>query len=172
MLELEKTFLVKKIPELAGCSCKEIFDIYIPVSGHQSRLRIRKNGNTYEITKKYPVKSGDASKQIEETVSLTEEEFGVLLKIDGKKIRKMRYMYEFDGRMCELDVFLDELKGLVLVDFEFENLQEMKKFKMPAFCLADVTQENFVSGGRLCGKKYADIEGELKRFGYNCDLVF
>ena len=38
---------------------------------------------------------------------------------------------------------------------------------MPDFCLADVTQEEFVAGGALCGKKYPDIEQKLAAFGYS-----
>lgn len=37
---------------------------------------------------------------------------------------------------------------------------------MPDFCLAEVTEEDFVAGGVICGKSYADIESELARFGY------
>ena len=52
------------------------------------------------------------------------------------------------------------------VDFEFETEEEKEKFEMPEFCLADVTQENFIAGGMLAGKKYKDIEKELERFEY------
>ena len=37
---------------------------------------------------------------------------------------------------------------------------------MPDFCLAEVTQETFFAGGIVCGKKYDDLEADLKRFHY------
>jgi hypothetical protein len=37
---------------------------------------------------------------------------------------------------------------------------------MPDFCLTDVTQELFVAGGVVCGKKYADLESDLQKFNY------
>ena len=37
---------------------------------------------------------------------------------------------------------------------------------MPDFCLADVTEEIFIAGGMLGGKKYKDIEIDLKKFNY------
>ena len=37
---------------------------------------------------------------------------------------------------------------------------------MPNFCLAEVTHEEFLAGGMLCGKSYADIRESLKRLGY------
>ena len=37
---------------------------------------------------------------------------------------------------------------------------------MPDFCLADVTQEVFIAGGMLCGKKYESIRVPLEHLGY------
>ena len=43
MIELEKTYLVKKLPEgLKDCKFKEIIDVYIPESSELPTLRIRK----------------------------------------------------------------------------------------------------------------------------------
>jgi len=37
----------------------------------------------------------------------------------------------------------------VLVEFEFDTREEKAAFKMPWFCLADVTKEDFVAGAAL-----------------------
>ena len=37
---------------------------------------------------------------------------------------------------------------------------------MPDFCLAEVTQEEFIAGGMLCGKSFEDIKDKLEKFGY------
>ena len=167
MKELERTFLVKLIPDdLHMNKSKEIIDIYIPASSEHPVLRIRKYGNKYEMTKKQPV-NGDASEQEEQTIKLTEHEFNELIKLGGKKVRKMRYYYEHNRRIAEFDVFQDALKGLVLVDFEFENNEQKAVFPMPDFCLVDVTHEEFIAGGKLCGKVYEDIENQLRLFKYN-----
>ena len=129
-------------------------------------LRIRKNGDYYEITKKEPI-DDDPSHQKEETTTLTAEEFEELSgKLEGKRLRKIRYFYPFQGHTAEIDVFQDELNGLILVDFEFNSLEEKNSFSMPDFCLVDVTSEEFIAGGMLCGKNYEDIEEELKKFDY------
>ena len=62
------------------------------------------------------------------------------------------------------------LLGLVLIDFEFKNELEKESFKIPAVCLADVTQESFIAGGKLAGKKFEDISSELFKFGYTAIL--
>ena len=167
MIELERTFLAKYLPEgLKNCKSKEIIDIYIPKSQVHPKIRIRKNGDKYEMTKKQPIHDHDKSKQKEQTIILTEEEFKELSKLDGKRVRKIRYFYEFNGNIAEFDVFQDELKGLVLVDFEFEDENAKDKFVMPDFCLIDITNEEFIAGGMLCGKSYKDIEEKLKKFNY------
>lgn len=167
MIEIEKTYLVGEIPQgLENCDFKEMVDVYFPASSDHPRLRIRKNGDKFEMTKKCPVVEGDASCQKEHTIPLTQEEFDVLSGVEGKKVRKMRYDYDFDGMKCEIDVFQDDLEGLVVVDFEFEVDDEKNSFEMPDFCLADVTQEEFVAGGMVCGKCYEDIEKDLEKFDY------
>jgi len=166
-LELEKTFLAKFLPPGLEKSRKDdLLDVYVPATAHHPVLRIRKKGGKLEITKKQPAKDGDASEQHEHTIPLTEAEFDALSKIDGKRLHKHRYYYEWNGRTAEVDVFQDDLAGLVLVDFEFSSPEEKAAFEAPDFCLADVTQETFLAGGMLCGKKYTDIENDLKKFGY------
>lgn len=167
MIELEKTYLAKYLPEgLKKCESKEILDIYLPTSSRHPNLRIRKNGEKYEITKKTPIK-GDASQQKEETTTLTEGEFEELnSRLEGKRTHKIRYRYPWQGNIAEIDVFQGELKGLVLVDFEFSSEEEKNKFQMSDFCLVEVTHKEFTAGGMLCGKSYEDIDEELKKLGY------
>lgn len=167
MIELEKTYLAKHLPsDLKNCKYKEIIDIYIPRESEHPKLRIRKNGDKFEMTKKEPINESDASKQTEQTIFLTESEFNSLSKLRGKKVEKIRYYYPFNGRTAEIDVFQGKLKGLVLIDFEFEAEEDKTAFEMPDFCLADVTQEKFSAGGMLCGKSYKDIKEELKKYNY------
>jgi CYTH domain-containing protein len=164
MIEIERTFLVRELPpDLKDCKSVEIVDIYIPGSAEHPKIRIRRTGNVYELTKKEPV-GEDASHQTEHTISLTKEEFEELSKLNGKRLRKIRYYYPFEGRIAEIDVFQEELSGLVVADFEFKTREERDSFNPPGFCLADITQESFIAGGRLCGKSYQDIRSELERF--------
>ncbi len=169
MIELEKTYLAKKFPDgLVNCDFKEIIDVYIPKSSEHPKIRLRKNGDKFELTKKEPVSEGDASCQKEQTIVLTEDEFNAFnQQLDGKRVRKMRYYYDYNGQKAEFDVFQDDLLGLVIVDFEFSSLDEKGAFQMPDFCLVDITQEIFAAGGMICGKKYEDIEEYLNEFGYS-----
>lgn len=167
VIELERTFLAKEIPDgLKNCKFKEVIDIYIPKSSEHPKLRIRKNGNKYEATKKEPVDEADKTVLREQTIGLTEAEFETLRKLEGKVVHKIRYDYDYKSNTAEVDVFQGALKGLVVVDFEFDNEDEKNKFEMPEFCLIDIKNEVFIAGGMICGKSYEDVEKELNRFGY------
>lgn len=141
-------------------------DIYIPELSEHPTLRIRKSGEKYEITKKQPVYGNDSSHQLETTITLTKEEYGDLNLVKGKRVSKNRYIYKDVKYTYEIDVFQEELKGLILVDVEFGSNEEKAKFVHPDWMLADVTQEKFIAGGMLCGKSYKDIANELKKFKY------
>ena len=83
-VELERTFLLKKIPKgLKNCKSIEILDIYIPRSVEHPILRIRKKGNVFEMTKKSPVEN-DSSEQREQTIPLSEKEFSELSALEGR----------------------------------------------------------------------------------------
>ncbi|HAT74307.1 MAG: hypothetical protein US30_C0002G0041 [Candidatus Moranbacteria bacterium GW2011_GWF2_36_839] len=167
MIELEKTYLAKNIPaNIKKSKWREVIDIYIPKSSDHPVLRIRKNGDSFEMTKKTPISDNDKSVQKEQTISLSEKEFEVLKKTEGRKIFKKRYYYDYNKNIAEIDIFKEGLSGLVLIDFEFKNKKEKDRFKMPEFCLVEVTQEEFIAGGMLCGKKYKDIEKNLNKLKY------
>jgi len=167
MRELERTFVAKYVPQgIESFECKEIIDIYIPKGSRHPVLRLRKNGEKYEMTKKEPVKEGDASHMNEQTITLTREEFDALKHIHGKIAHKFRYRYPFGQHTAEIDVFQEALEGLVIVDFEFNSIEEKDAFRMPEFCLAEVTQEEALAGGMLCGKSYEEIGPVLKKYGY------
>lgn len=161
-IEIEKTFLVKKIPDLQNIQPKKIIDLYFPVKAIHPNLRVRKNGTKYEITKK--IKPGaSASVHEESTIDITEDEFNAFLNADSKKVEKDRYVLDINNKKVEIDVFQDKLKGLVLADFEFDNKEELENFKFPDFCLIDVTEEEFIAGGMLAGKSFEDISEQLNQ---------
>lgn len=165
-VELERTFLLRKLPkDIKGCKSAEILDVYFPTTMPHPILRLRKKGNRLVLTKKAPIKN-DSSRQGEQTITLSKEEFLELSSLPGKRVRKIRYYYSIDGYLAEIDIFLDDLKGLVLVDFEFSSIKEKERFSMPDFCLVDVTQEDSIAGGFLAGRKYSDIESFLKKYNY------
>lgn len=165
--ELELTYLAKELPaDLATKPNKQLVDVYYPSEDAHPLLRIRQKGDSYEITKKVMANGTDSSHMLEHTIKLTRQEFDALTAAPGKRVAKRRYDYEYQGRKAEIDVFEGELSGLVVVDFEFADRDDQLAFQTPDFCLADVTQEAFIAGGKLAGKSLADIQDDLDRYNY------
>lgn len=168
-IEYELTYLIRDFPpEIRGLNPKHLIDIYVPEDlAVHPHLRLRQKGKDYEITKKQPIDDADVSKQTEITIPLDEEEFRTLALSSKRTVSKDRYKIVIDGYPAEVDVFSGPLKGLVLIDFEFVDDATKAAFKMPDVCLADVTQEEFIAGGFLAGRSYADIASQLDKYGYN-----
>ncbi len=161
-LEREYTFLMTKLPaNLGEFPSKIIEDDFIPASSNHPQLRIRRNGDSYVITKKSPETNGDSSRMIEHTIELSFEEYTALNQLPGKRLKKRRFAYQIDEYTAEVDVYLNNLEGLVLIDFEFSSDQAMADFIKPSFVGADITQDSLLAGGMLCGKAYTDIESYL-----------
>ncbi|MCK9438599.1 MAG: CYTH domain-containing protein [Patescibacteria group bacterium] len=166
-LEIEKTYLIKYIPkDLFKYRSKDIEDLYIPKEAKHARLRIRKNGDYFVITKKIPVKNENASFHSEFNLEITEQEFNALHGSNCNTIKKTRFYYPYQKMVAEIDIFKGRHKGLVLVDFEFKNKSELIKFEAPDFCLADVTEEDFTAGGVLCKNSFSKLSPYLKKFNY------
>lgn len=167
-IELERTFLAKELPPNLGTSPqKQMLDIYLPSTADHPTLRIRKIGDKREITKKEPVSMGDRTILEEHTIPLREDEYIELSQVPGKRVQKTRYYYTENGRVYEIGVFEEDLKGLVLIDVEFKSVEDMRAFTPPAWILAELKETNFLAGGVLCGKKYSDIENKLTEYGYS-----
>lgn len=167
MIELERTFLAKYLPkDIENFKQKKIIDVYVPHDVPHPIIRIRKNGERMEITKKLDIEGADLSEKQEETIPLTEAEYKALMKLEGKRIEKIRYYYPFENITAEFDVFGGELTGLVEIDFEFDRKEDLEAFIPPDYCLVDVTDDDAFAGGMLAGKKYKDLESLLMKHQY------
>jgi adenylate cyclase len=165
--EYELGYLARSFPEgLKDCKHAVIEDIYFPGDVVHPKIRIRRKGDKYEFTKKTVIDPNDMGQQREENVTLTAKEYQALSKGNGKAVSKVRYFMPYQGYTAEIDVFTGTLEGLVIVEVEFETLEEKAVFVMPDFCLVDVTQEEGIAGGMLAGKSFTDVQDILGRYGY------
>lgn len=158
MIEIERTFTVKKIPQnLKKFKSEEIKQGYI-VSA-DSMIRLRQVGSKFELTKKFRISQSDFSRHQETTVELTKEEFEKLWTLVDGFVEKTRYFIPIGGKLvAELDVFEGDLKGLVIVDVEFDTAEEMVRFKPLDWFGKDITQQEETANKFLAGKKYAEVE--------------
>ena len=134
-MEIERKYLVKTLPDhLDQYESKKIAQGYLCT---EPVVRIRRSNDTYYLTYK-----GEGLMVREEyNLPLTKEAYTHLLpKIDGLLIAKKRYLRPLNEKLtAELDVFEQELSGLLLVEVEFDTVEEANIFVPPAWFGEDVT---------------------------------
>lgn len=160
MKEIERTWLVKKVPPKKGVKNDKILQGYL--SKKRNPLRIRQKGKKFELTKKFDIVPADESVKEEINVLVLKEEFNKLWPLVVKSLEKIRYYFPLkNGLIAEMDVYQKKLKGLVVVEVEFKSVEQMNSFVPPDWFGRDVTQEHWSANAYLAGKKFKDIKKYL-----------
>jgi CYTH domain-containing protein len=168
-VERERRYLLQDLPEgLTRASPHvQITDNYVP----GTRLRLRKvrepqtNKWTVKLTQKFAPDPEDSSRTTITNIYLNALEAEVFDMFQENEIRKNRYPFEFEGRKFSIDMFLGELFGLVLAEVSFETDEELRGYPQPPFAVADVTNIELFTGGKLSELTFADIREEIRRSG-------
>ena len=88
------------------------------------------------------IKAGRGAVRTELEWPITGEQFAAAWEqTRGRRIHKTRYRLPIDGHIGELDVFHDELIGLVLVEVEFDSDDAMAAFEPPSWFGREVTDD-------------------------------
>jgi len=169
-VERERRYLLPDLPEglTRADHHLQITDNYLT----GTRLRIRKvrdprtNKWVVKFTQKFAPDPADLSRTMITNTYLNAVEAETLSIFEANEIRKNRYFFEFAGREFSVDMFLGDLFGLVLAEVSFETDAELDAFPQPAFALADVTNNELFSGGKLSQLGFADIRNEIQRSGW------
>jgi CYTH domain-containing protein len=168
-IERARRYLLRELPEGLDRADHhlQITDNYIT----GTRLRIRKvrdprtNKWVVKFTQKFAPDRKDLSRTLITNTYLTALEAETLSVFEANEIRKNRYYFDFEGRRFSIDMFLGELLGLVLAETGFESDAELSDFPVPPFALADVTNNEIFSGGKLCELTFDDVRREVERRG-------
>jgi CYTH domain-containing protein len=166
-VERERRYLLPDLPEgLTRASPHlQITDNYIT----GTRLRIRKvrdpqtNKWVVKFTQKFAPRLEDLSRTLITNTYLNPAEYEVLSVFEANEIRKNRYYFAFAGLNFSVDMFIGDLLGLFLAEVSFETDEDLDNFATPPFALADVTNNETFTGGRLCYLSFEDIREEVKR---------
>jgi CYTH domain-containing protein len=168
-VERERRYLLQDLPE--GLTRA---DLHVQITDNYitgTRLRIRKvrdprtNKWTVKFTQKFAPEPADFSRTIITNVYLNALEAETLSVFEANEIRKNRYPFDFEGRKFSVDMFLGDLFGLVLAEVSFETDEELDSFPKPPFAIADVTNNEIFTGGRLCSLTFEDIREEILKSG-------
>jgi CYTH domain-containing protein len=151
-MEIEKKYLVKKIPENLGQYEQwEIEQCYLAAN---PTIRIRKKNNSYILTYKNRHLDGEKVEDFcvaqEVELPLTKDCYEHLkTKADGKCIVKTRYRIPYGEFLIELDVFHGDYEGFVLAEVEFKTVEEGRNFTAPDWFDKDVSGDYHYSNSYL-----------------------
>lgn len=136
-MEIEKKFIPKDLPkDLENFKHHKIEQAYLNTA---PVIRIRKQDNDYFLTYKG---SGMMARE-EYNLYLNKESYNHLLtKADGNIITKTRFLIPIhDGLTAELDIFEGKFAGMLLVEVEFESVEQANSFIPPEWFGDDVTND-------------------------------
>jgi len=173
----ERTFLLEKLPETISRSDEHLqfFDNFI----ENTRICLRTIREpqtkqwTWVLEQKFPDHKGDLSVWNVSKIYLNETEHRVFEQFEGREVTKNerietneirfnRYLYNYQNKVVEIDVFLGkEIWGLILGRIRFETFAEMQEFEMPVFATLEVTQNKFFVGENLIGISFTDVREEF-----------
>lgn len=147
MQEIERKFLIdlKKI-NLKSLKKEKIIQGYLST---EPVIRVRVKNNKAFLTIKGP---GQISR-LELEYNIPIKDAKKLLKLTNIKVEKIRYLYPFEGKIWEIDIFLGENKGLAIAEIELKSIKET--FKKPDFILKEVSLESKFSNAQLALNPYS-----------------
>lgn len=144
-MEIERKYLLRSLPEhLESYPYKQIEQGYLNT---EPVVRIRRSDDIYTLT----YKGKGLMVREEYNLPLNAESFAHLKeKIDGRLIKKRRYLIPLDDRhTIELDIFEGDLAPLQLAEVEFATEEEANSFVPPAWFGEDVTFSTKYHNSRL-----------------------
>lgn len=165
-MEIERKYLLKKLPEnLNTYTSKKLVQGYLST---EPVVRVRQEGDDFYLT----YKSKGLLVREEANLPLNKESFEHLVKkADGIVIEKTRYFipligsatsapgtkpkcddsghFIHSGSLAELDVFHGELDGLLLVEVEFDSIEQANEFVAPDWFGEDVSESGLYQNSRL-----------------------
>lgn len=138
-LEIERKFLLRSLPDLAGVPAVAIRQGYVTAPQDSVELRLRQSGERYFLS----VKGGEGLVRTEREVAISPEQFDALWpETLGRRIEKTRCKGKLPGGLAyDLDIYAGVLEPLMTVEVEFPSEAEAHAFVPPDWFGADVTAD-------------------------------
>ncbi len=135
--EIERKFLLDEIPPGAADTDCDLIDQGYLVSDGETEIRLRRKAGVHYIT----VKKGHGEVRDETEVEITAGQFDRLWKhTEGWRVQKRRHFVALGGGLtAEMDIYGDDLEGLLTVEVEFGSESASRDFRPPAWFGREVT---------------------------------
>ena len=138
-MEIERKYLISILPENLGTfPSSEIRQGYLAESRSGTEVRVRQKGDNYSLT----VKSGAGRQRSEVELALSPQQFEMLWPLtEGFRVFKKRIDIPFQEFTIELDIYHDNLEGLVTAEVEFQTLEISRSFTPPNWFSREITDD-------------------------------
>jgi len=162
--EVERKFLLATIPSGSAFSA-DITDHYIP----NTALRLRKVQTEQEVTFKLAQRLRVHPHQtriiFHTNFYLSEAEYVLLVStLPSDRLEKRRFHFHPGTLPMSIDQFQGPLDGLVLAEVDFGPRGDPASLLMPSFALAEVTDDERFTGGRLALTTSSQVKALLDEF--------
>ena len=131
-MEIERKFLVKKLPDLSGVESVDYERYYLSVSDGVEE-RIQKTGDTYSYERKTSV---DALTRSTELRHISKTEFDDLRQNTTKAI--LRQSYSLSSSLS-IKIYHGDYEGLIRAEIEFSSLEEAKAYQPEPWMGREIT---------------------------------
>jgi|tagenome__1003787_1003787.scaffolds.fasta_scaffold20896034_3 adenylate cyclase len=137
-VEIERKFLVHELPPgLGSYQSDHVEQGYLAIADDGVEVRLRRRADRTLLT----VKSGPGHVRVEEEMPIEERRFETLWPLtEGRRVIKTRYLVPVEPDLtAELDVYADDLDGLVTAEIEFPSERASADFAPPAWLGTEIT---------------------------------
>lgn len=150
-LEIERKFLIKKdlwkpLKKETGRYLKQGYILNDP----QKTIRVRVDGEKGYLTIK-GITTGATRKEFEYPIPKVEAE-ELLNNFCSNTLSKIRYHLYHEGKLWEVDEFLEENEGLIVAEIELES--EAEQFSIPDWVSEEVTSDSKYYNSNLSLKPF------------------
>lgn len=136
--EVERKFVPTSLPDgLERYPARRIEQGYLAIDPAGSEVRVRRKDDETLMT----VKAGLGLVRAEEEFAIDPARFERLWALtEGRRVVKTRYLVALDGELtAEVDVYEEQLEGLLTAEVEFPDEATALAFQAPAWLGRDVT---------------------------------
>lgn len=164
-LEIERKFLIKKIPnEITKNILSNIYPYLIITQSYVEKnetaiLRVRSQ-KSFSPSFDEIIYSGYITVKSNSLIEGAVNEYEMTIPYEAAEsfhklqnsINKTRYLINNDANIIELDIFADKLSGLVIAEIEFETIEESRNFiPLPWFDKEVTTDKKYSNASLING---------------------
>ena len=144
--EIERKFLVAEMPKKIEIKVQhEIKQGYL-FSNPDFELRVRKKNESFFQT----IKQGSDLVREETELEISKKQFEVLWKLaKDQSLQKTLYEIPWQHLVIELDIYHNNLEGLMTAEVEFETVEEAQNFSPPNWFGREITNSSAYKNSSL-----------------------